>query len=244
MCLQATLSQIIQHLGLESFLEVTVKFKPDEQFKQGNMEVAMLHHRYSTEGVDVPPQQSWCMTLGGLDSLQVNYQPRASDAQLKCPCIPFECSGVDEAVKEHLGRCTVQGAAEEVAATMQTGAPSSSILSLSAAAMAPGQRSRSSSTATAKAKNTDGARQHAATGMFSKVWREVSKPLMGSGNKSKEPEPSEMDTQTSDGTVLASADADSAPRVSVEGDVLAGAVKMDADTLAGAAGLHKQCRMM
>lgn len=265
---QVALSQIMEHLGLDSFLEVSVKSQPDEEFKKGNFSVAMLKERYATEGGEVPPPKSWCLTLGALDSLQVSYQPRPNDAQLQCPCIPLECSGVDEAMKEHMGRASVQGAVDEMVAEAQADGSKACMLALNATAapLSPSAIVLDQVSATQNyidVHNTveENKSSHACDqiqagklqgGAFSQVWKEVTKPCVP-GVESQGAEVSCVeDEQPSVEAVLASVDAAASQHggtesVCVEGDVLAGTVQMDADTLAAsaAAGLDKQqCRMM
>lgn len=271
--LQATLSQIIEHLGLDSFLEVSVKAQPDAKFKQGDKDISLLWDRYATASEAVPPEKNWCMTLGSLDSLQVSYQPRPSNAQMRSPCFPFESSGVREALAEHLSRSTLHGAADEIVAAMPAGSPASCMAALSAAASTPGGPESLRLTfsdqnfgkknleelleaeiklleAEARRSNVGGHVQQpeVAGGMFSKVWREVSKPPTASQSKSREPTSCGEDELPSIGDMLASVDEASAQgsmeSVRVDGDVLEGAVKMDAAVLAGAGMDNKQCRMM
>jgi hypothetical protein len=248
--LQATISEIVQHLGMEEFLEVSVKATPEEKFKQGALQLAMLAGRYATEHNPVLPARSWCMTLGAFDSLQVTYQPRPRDECLKFPYIPSRSSGVNEAVKEHLGRVQPGNAAEKAANAVSTSGPASCMLAISAAALAAGSGCVASQRPAVPelveeevkiAQNACGDVQQptAASSICCNVWKEVNEPLQSSNDKRGE---EKQDVKE----LLATAEGRCTETVCVGEDMLAGTVKMDADALAGAAsGLHnKQCRMM
>jgi hypothetical protein len=236
---------------MEEFLEVSIKLTPEERFRQGDLQLAMLKDRYATESNPVPPATSWCMTLGALDSLQVTYQPRPHVKCLKCPGIPFGSAGVDEVVKEHPGRVQAGGNAEEAAATVPENVPASSIVSISGAALAAGsgcaasQGSDATELAVAEAKMSQNAcadaqqTAAAASRMFPEVWKEARRPLGGLEDRREE-------EKRDVGKLLATAEGRCSENMRVDADMLAGTVKMDADALAGAAaGLDtKQCRMM
>lgn len=256
--------QLIQHLGMEDFLEVTAKAQPNEQFKRGNMGIAMLQDRYATEGRAVPPERSWCMTLGALDSLQVSYQPRPSDAQLKAPCMPFQCCGVDEAVKEHLARCTVQ---DVLPASPASGGLVSCLAALTAAAAA-GQRAGAPPASTVTQYPTEQSRPTLASPHtradsieFQQTADNEAAACDGGGVPSgthppsccdmgSDSMPSGLDNRPCIAAMLASADAASAQgrsteSVQVDGQVLAGTVDMTEAAIAQAARQdNRQCRMM
>lgn len=73
------LSELISHLGLSDFLEVTEKSKPSAAFDAGDKHAGFRRGRYAAKPSEWPAGKMWTVPLGALDCVQVSYTQRLPD---------------------------------------------------------------------------------------------------------------------------------------------------------------------
>jgi hypothetical protein len=74
--LQAVLNEVITHLGLSDYLEVTKKATPAYAFKSGNKSAGVRRGRYAEKSSEWPAPKVWTAQLGAKDCVQVVYTQR------------------------------------------------------------------------------------------------------------------------------------------------------------------------
>jgi hypothetical protein len=76
---QAVLNEVLDHLGLADFLEVTEKATPSHAYQQGSKSVGVRRGRYAEKHAEWPAPKVWTAQLGAQDCLQVVYTQRWQD---------------------------------------------------------------------------------------------------------------------------------------------------------------------
>jgi hypothetical protein len=72
-CAQDVLNEVIAHLGLSEFLEITQKATPTTAFEAGDKHVGVRRGRFASKPTEWPPSKMWTVPLGANDVMQVMY---------------------------------------------------------------------------------------------------------------------------------------------------------------------------
>lgn len=99
--MQDVLNEVIEHLGLSDFLEVTQKATPTTAFEAGDRHVGVRRGRFASKPSEWPPSKMWTVPLGANDGMQVMYtQQWLQGAATRTPLCGFDEACVVEQVEQ------------------------------------------------------------------------------------------------------------------------------------------------